>query len=157
MFLDPTDASPSSTVSWPDAEAALGRPLTERTIAFVYFETDQKDGGQSILELSESAHATSYSVTLPDAGYNVGSSAILEVMIELHHWLASSEKGISIVVGNELVAGQDWAAEENRVGRALEEPLVEWLCCAKSEMSPHLDEFEVVQELDDVVILRKTM
>jgi hypothetical protein len=155
LFLDPTDATPSATVSWSDAQEALGRHLAERTTAFVYFDTDRKDGRQSILEVSESAHASSYGVTLPDASYNLGSSAILDVMVELHRWLALNKRGTFIVGGNELLAGWDWATEENDVARALEEPLVEWLCCAKSKASPHLDELEVVRELDDVTICRR--
>ena len=155
LFLDPTDTTRSSTVSWHDAQAALDHRLAERTLAFVYFKTDQNDGGQSIMELSESSRATSYSLTLPTAGYNLGSSTILEVMIELHRWLASNEKSIFIVGGDELSAGQDWATEETDLRQALEEPLVEWLCCAKSKVSQHLDRFEIVRELNDVAFCRR--
>jgi len=156
LFLDPTDAASAPTVPWHDPPEAPDRHLAQRTMAFVYFKTEEKNGGQSIVELSESAHATIYSLTLPDAGYNIGSSAILKLMIELRRWLASNEMSTFIIGGNELSAGQDWTTEEDGVGRALAEPLVEWLCCAQSRISPPLSEFEVVRKLDDVAICRRT-
>lgn len=155
LFLDPTNATSSPKVPWSDAQAALGRHIAEGTTAFVYFNTGQKGSRHSIVEVSESARVTSYSVTLPDASYIVGSSAILDVMVGLHRWLASNDQRTFIVGGNELSVGQDWADQENDVGRALEDSLVEWICCAKSKLSSYLDDLEVVREVDDVAICRR--
>ncbi len=155
MFLDPY-SRPAVQVdaTWSDAQAALGLPLDEKTMAFVY-DGSADDPWCSIVTISEYARAAVYGVTIPASVYNAEPHDVSSIMIELHGWLASNRRNTFIIGGDLTAIERECAEDPDGPRRLAEDQYTEWLCCKTPDVHAFLDRFEVVTETAAVAVCRR--